>query len=97
MAKPKDFNSGDFDGEDMDRINQEFDSLVSGLSLDESAPTTYLDELDSRVDSESFIAPKIVRKKFSRSALIQSLQSARHSFERWRTHRGGHDDDGAVI
>lgn len=92
-----DFNSGDFDGEDMDRINKEFDSLVSGLSLDESAPTTYLDELDARVDSEKFTPPKISRKKLSRASLIQSMQSAKESFERWRNNRGGHDDDGAVL
>ena len=97
MAKRSDSNSGEFDGEDMDRINEEFDSLVSGLSLDESTPTTYLDELDSRIDSEKFNPPKIARIKFSRSSLIESLQSARNSIERWRNHRGEHDDDGAVL
>ena len=97
MAKRKDFNSGDFDGDDMDRINEEFDSLVSGLSLDESTPTTYLDELDSRIDSEKFTPPKISRKKFSRHSFMQSLQSVKDSIERWRNNRGGHDDDGAVL
>lgn len=92
-----DSNSGDFDGEDMDRINEEFDSLVSGLSLDESAPTTYLDELDALVDSEKFTPPKISRKKFSRSSIIQSLQSAKESIERWRNNRDGRNDDGAVL
>jgi carboxylesterase len=37
-------------------INAEFDSIVSGLSLDESSPTTYLDELD-RIDDEHFVQP----------------------------------------
>lgn len=49
-------------------IDAEFESIVSGLSLDESSPTTYLDELDARkFDPEGFIqpnpkAPKIDRK-----------------------------------
>ncbi len=41
MAKRE--NEG-FDEEDL--IKAEFDSIVEGLSLDESSPTTYLDELD---------------------------------------------------
>ena len=37
------------DGEfDDDLVNAEFESMVEGLSLDESSPTTYLDELDRR-------------------------------------------------
>jgi hypothetical protein len=36
-----------FDEEEL--IRSEFESIVSGLSLDESAPTTYLDDLD-RID-----------------------------------------------
>jgi len=49
-------------------IDAEFESIVSGLSLDESAPTTYLDELDARkFDPEGFNqpnprAPRIDRK-----------------------------------
>ena len=39
-------------------IDAEFESIVSGLSLDESAPTTYLDELDApRYDPEGFTQP----------------------------------------
>ncbi len=38
-------------------IDAEFNSIVSGLSLDESAPTTYLDELEAIVESEKFVAP----------------------------------------
>lgn len=85
------------DADDMDRINEEFDSLVSGLSLDESSPTTYLDELESRKDSERFIAPHIARKKFSIETLIRSLRSARHAIERWKNNRGDYDGDGAQL
>jgi hypothetical protein len=34
----------EFDEEDL--IRSEFDSIVSGLSLDESTPNTYLDDLE---------------------------------------------------
>ena len=48
---------GDADFNERELIDAEFDSIVSGLSLDQSAPTTYLDELDNFVDSERFIQP----------------------------------------
>ena len=37
---------------DDELIDAEFESMVEGLSLDESAPTTYLDELD-RIDAHN--------------------------------------------
>ena len=40
-----------------DLVDAEFDSIVSGLSLDESAPTTYLDQLDQIQISEKFKPP----------------------------------------
>lgn len=43
--------------DERDLIDAEFESIVSGLSLDESAPTTYLDELDSRIDPDHFEHP----------------------------------------
>jgi hypothetical protein len=39
-----------FDEEEL--IRSEFESIVSGLNLDQSAPTTYLDDLD-RIDNEA--------------------------------------------
>jgi len=47
--------NGDEYGDEDERelIDAEFDAIVSGLSLDESAPTTYLDELDSSEKTES--------------------------------------------
>ena len=36
-------------------IRSEFEAIVSGLSLDESAPTTYLDELDR---NDHFVPPR---------------------------------------
>jgi len=46
------------DSDERELIDAEFESIVSGLSLDESAPTTYLDELDARkFDPEGFTPP----------------------------------------
>lgn len=47
-----------YESDERELIDAEFDSIVSGLSLDESAPTTYLDELDARpYDPEGFQQP----------------------------------------
>ena len=43
--------------DDSELVNAEFDSIVSTLSLDESLPTSYLDQLDEIDESESFVAP----------------------------------------
>ena len=46
------------EADERELIDAEFESMVSGLSLDQSAPTTYLDELDARpYDPEGFIRP----------------------------------------
>ena len=47
-----------YESDERELIDAEFESIVSGLSLDESAPTTYLDELDARpYDPEGFKPP----------------------------------------
>jgi hypothetical protein len=43
--------------DDSELVNAEFDSIVSTLSLDQSLPSTYLDQLDSIENSERFIPP----------------------------------------
>ena len=48
--------------DDDELIKAEFESMVEGLSLDESAPTTYLDELDKFEDNNRFV-PTIVTGK----------------------------------
>jgi len=46
------------ESDERELIDAEFDSIVSGLSLDESSPTTYLDELDApQFDPEGFTPP----------------------------------------
>lgn len=80
------FSSDDED----DLIRAEFESMVAGLSLDESAPTTYLDELDARAkfrDPEGFQHPqpkKIGAKNFFKSAI--------NSMKLWRNGQGKSDD-----
>ena len=77
-----------FDEEEL--IRSEFESIVSGLNLDQSAPTTYLDDLD-RIDNEGFVqpnpAPQTPRGFF---------YSARNAMKRW-FHRNDRDDDGAAL
>ena len=77
-----------FDEEEL--IRSEFESIVSGLNLDQSAPTTYLDDLD-RVDNEGFVqpnpAPQTPRGFF---------YSARNAINSW-FHRNHRDDDGAAL
>jgi len=79
----------EFDEEEL--IRSEFDSIVSGLSLDESAPTTYLDELERFEDTNRFIPPNPPRQ--SPRAMWRSIKGA---FNRW-FNRDYHEDDGAEI
>ncbi len=50
----KDVLSGAVNRDERDLIDAEFDAIVSGLSLDESAPTTYLDQLDEIEATEEY-------------------------------------------
>lgn len=80
-----------FDEEDL--IKAEFDSIVEGLSLDESSPTTYLDELDRFEEVNKFTPPAVPKKKFR-----DQLRELKISFTRWRNNsREIPPDDGAVI
>ena len=82
--------SGDFDD---DLVNAEFESMVEGLSLDESSPTTYLDELDSFVDTNRFIPP-IPPKK----SLKEQYRDAMNSVIRWKNNRNNENpEDGAAL
>ena len=79
----------DFDDDEL--IRSEFDSMVSGLSLDESTPSTYLDELDRIDRADGFIAPNPPRQT-PRAFFF----SAKRAVSRWLK-RGYHDDDGAAL
>jgi hypothetical protein len=77
-----------FDEEEL--IRSEFESIVSGLNLDQSAPTTYLDDLD-RIDNEGFVQPNPVGQ-----TPRGFFYSARNAMKRW-FHRNHRDDDGAAL
>ena len=73
----------------MDLINSEFESMVAGLSLDESTPNTYLEDLDreSLLDNNHFEQPKP-----SWPGLRNFFQSARIAVKRWLRHENNRDD-----
>jgi hypothetical protein len=80
------------DANDRELINMEFDSMVEGLSLDESSPSTYLDELENFVDQNRFIAPTPPRKSIS-----ASVQSALAAFKKWKDGKTDRDGDGVAL
>ena len=83
-------SSDEFDDE---LVNAEFESMVEGLSLDESSPTTYLDELDAFEDHNRFTPPAIEKK-----SLKQELRDALRAITRWKNNpRNHHPDDGAAL
>jgi hypothetical protein len=78
-----------FDEEEL--IRSEFESIVSGLSLDESSASTYLDELDQIDHSDRFVAPNPPPQS-PRTFFF----SAKRAIERWFK-RGYHEDDGVAL
>ena len=87
MSNEKKESEG-FDEEEL--IRSEFESIVSGLNLDQSAPTTYLDDLD-RVDHEGFVPPNPAPQ-----TPRGFIDSARNAIKSW-FHRNHRDDDGAAL
>jgi hypothetical protein len=92
-----DANAAQNPGEDdKDLIDEKFQALVSGLSLDESSPTTYLDELDGRVDDEHFTPPAPAKTN-----LKKIFTDSANAFKKWkdnsRSDNSGLDDDGAQV
>jgi hypothetical protein len=77
-----------FDEEEL--IRSEFESIVSGLNLDQSAPTTYLDDLD-RIDHEGFVPPNPAPQ-----SPRGFIDSARNAIKSW-FHQNHRDDDGAAL
>ena len=92
-----DANSAKNPSEDeKDLIDEKFQALVSGLSLDQSSPTTHLDELSRHVDDEHFTPPapaKMNLRKFFADSV--------NAFKKWkdnpRSDNSGLDDDGAQV
>ena len=72
-------------------IRSEFESIVSGLSLDESSTSTYLDELHQIERNESFVPPNPPRQ-----SVRTFFFSAKRAIERWFK-RDYHEDDGVAL
>ena len=62
MSEKDKRQDGPDDATDRELIDMEFQSMVEGLSLDQSAPTSYLDELDAIEDQDKFVAPNPARR-----------------------------------
>ena len=85
--------NGNFEEFDDELIKAEFDSMVEGLSLDESSPKTYLDELDSFEDQNRFTPPAIPKR-----GLRNQVRDAIQAVTRWKNNRrNDHPDDGVAL
>ena len=85
--------NGNFEEFDDELIKAEFDSMVEGLSLDESSPKTYLDELDSFEDQNRFTPPAIPKR-----GLRDQVRDAIQAITRWKNNRcNDHPEDGAAL
>ena len=85
-------NSEPDDAHERELIDAEFQSMVEGLSLDESSPTTFLDELDNFKDQNRFqppVPPKI--------GLGETFKRAINSIKKWKNGPTFRDDDGAAL
>lgn len=82
--------------DDQDLVDEKFNALVSGLSLDQSAPTDFLDTIAERQESEGFTPPKPQRIDF-----LTSIKDGIKAFKKWkdnpRRDNTDLDDDGAQI
>ena len=85
--------NGNFEEFDDELIKAEFDSMVEGLSLDESSPKTYLDELDSFEDQNRFTPPAIPKR-----GLRDQFRDAIRAVTRWKNNRRtDYPEDGAAL
>ncbi|KGA20452.1 hypothetical protein GM50_1845 [freshwater metagenome] len=82
--------------DDQDLIDDKFNALVSGLSLDQSAPTDYLDSIADQQEVDGFIPPEPQRINF-----VTSIKDGMKAFKKWkdnpRRDNTDLDDDGAQI
>jgi len=81
---PKDPND-----DEMDLINSEFESMVAGLSLDESTPNTYLDDLEN---ADAFDDNHFEEPNPTWPGIRNFIASARVAIRRWLRHQNDRDD-----
>jgi hypothetical protein len=92
MSEKDKRQDGPDDATERELIEMEFQSMVENLSLDQSAPTSYLDEHDGFADQEKFVAPNPIRKN-----TLQSFRDAVAAFKKWKSGENFRDDDGAAL
>lgn len=80
--------------DEMDLINAEFESMVSGLNLDQSSPRTYLDDLDELEREE---ADELHRKNRVQKFEKTSYKNIVNVIKRWWHRKGGDESDGAQL
>jgi len=85
-------NSDPDDATERELIDLEFQSMVEGLSLDESAPTTYLDEIENFQDKNRFQPPTPPKV-----GLGETLKRALNSIKNWKNGPTFRDDDGTAL
>jgi hypothetical protein len=98
MTTPADAN----DDDEMELINAEFESMVAGLSLDESSPRTYLEELDEieKEEAESINSGRAMYSEVAdeKISFRQKMTNVFATVKRW-WNDGNRDDgeDGARV
>ncbi len=80
--------------DEMDLINAEFESMVSGLNLNQSSPRTYLDDLDAVERGE---VGEVDRSYQRPSTGNNSLSGFIQAIERWWHRKENNEGDGAEI
>jgi hypothetical protein len=83
---------GSDDATERELIEMEFQSMVENLSLDQSAPTSFLDELDRVEDHNRFIAPTPPRRSAK-----ETFRSAIAALKKWNSGNSNRGDDGAAL
>jgi hypothetical protein len=88
-------NNGD-DESERELIDAEFESMVAGLSLDQSAPTTFLDDLDAingeDSDRELYAFPQREDKTFK-----ERISDSMRAFKSWWSKNDSDEGNGAVL
>jgi hypothetical protein len=80
------------DANERELIDLEFQSMVEGLSLDQSSPTTYLYDLDKFEDQNRFQPPTPPKV-----GLSETFKRISNSFKKWKNGPTFRDDDGAAL
>jgi hypothetical protein len=106
MTTPPGDNHGNEDPgnneDDTELINAEFESMVAGLSLDQSSPRTYLDELDE-IEREEVLSLNSERSLYAdvpaeRIPLHLKLSTMIAAIKKWWNGENRNDgEDGARL